>query len=219
MSYLHHYLKPQSEPTVKTHNSIESLINFVIPGLDLSSNGDVIDEKTNLSFLELKNKELEITKVVEQLLQTPKERQEIEKINEEINNDLKQAFINENVTIQEAVAAQNYYKLYRDKDETFECKISVEGTSLINSSIRLVLESDSWNVLFFGKIYKDGRCVVPLKKLSILSEGTIGKARLEVIIDDVIFVPWEETFIVEGAKKVKVEIKPQTKISVNMKDE
>jgi hypothetical protein len=28
----------------------------------------------------------------------------------------------------------------------------------------------------------------------------------------------EETFIVEGAKKVTVEIKPQTKVSVNLND-
>jgi hypothetical protein len=33
------------------------------------------------------------------------------------------------------------------------------------------------------------------------------------------FVPWEETFQVEGAKKVKVEIAPQSKISVNLKGE
>jgi polysaccharide deacetylase 2 family uncharacterized protein YibQ len=95
----------------------------------------------------------------------------------------------------------------------------VEGTSLGNSSVRLILETEGWNILFYGKIYRDGRCVVPLKKMSIFPEGTIGKARLEVIIDDLVFVPWEETFIVEGAKKVTVEIVPQAKVSVNLKND
>jgi hypothetical protein len=152
----------------------------------------------------------------EKIFQDEKELLEIEKINEEIEEDLKNAFLNESVAITNSSLA-NHYKLYRDRDETFECKISVEGTSLNNSSVRLILESDSWNLLFFGKIYKDGRCIVPLKKMAVLPEGTIGKARLEIIIDEMIFVPWEESFVVEGSKKVKVEILPQ-KISVNLKD-
>jgi len=55
--------------------------------------------------------------------------------------------------------------------------------------------------------------------MTIFPEGTIGKAHLEVVIDDTLFVPWEETFIVEGSKKITVEIKPQSKVSVNLKDE
>lgn len=209
-----------SEPVVRTHHSLEGLIQSIVPNIPLNqeapSNAILESEKVEKT----KNKEiLESTKeYAESILQTPQERIEIDKINEEIENDLKNAFLNESVTIQEAAEAQHYYKLYRDKDETFECKISVEGTSLINSSVRLILETDTWNILFFGKIYKDGRCVVPLKKMSVFPEGLVGKARLEVIIDDMMFVPWEETFIVEGAKKVTVEIKPQTKVSVNLKD-
>jgi aromatic ring hydroxylase len=55
--------------------------------------------------------------------------------------------------------------------------------------------------------------------MTVLPEGTIGKARLEIIIDDTIFVPWEDAFMVEGLKKVSVEILPKSKVSVNLKDD
>jgi hypothetical protein len=223
VSYLQNLLNTPSEPVVRTHHSLEGLIQALVPNLQqhaqqpaptpiLESKAEIVEETKNKDIV------ASTKEYAETILQTPKDKLEIEKINEEIENDLRTAFLNESVTIQEAAEAQHYYKLYRDKDETFECKISVEGTSLVNSSVRLILETDAWNILFFGKIYKDGRCVVPLKKMSVFPEGLIGKARLEVIIDEMMFVPWEETFIVEGAKKVTVEIKPQTKVSVNLKD-
>ena len=37
------------------------------------------------------------------------------------------------------------------------------------------------------------------------------------VVDDSIFIPWEETFIVEGSKKVKVEIKPQNSKKVEFR--
>ena len=91
--------------------------------------------------------------------------------------------------------------------------------TLDKTDARLILESDAWNIVFIGKIYKDGRCIIPLKRMTILPEGTIGKARLEIIIDDTIFVPWEDAFMVEGLKKVSIEILPKSKVSVNLKDD
>lgn len=222
MSYLHQLLQTPTEPVVKTHHSLEGLLNALVPNMQPATPpvAPTIQINESKKEEELKNKEVvsSINEYAESVLQTTKDKLQIDKINEEIENDLRNAFLNESVTIQEAAEAQHYYKLYRDKDETFECKISVEGTSLVNSSVRLMLETDAWNLVFFGKIYKDGRCVVPLKKMSVFPEGLVGKARLEVIIDEMMFIPWEETFIVEGAKKVTVEIKPQTKVSVNLKD-
>ena len=222
MNYLHQLLQAPTDPVVKTHHSLEGLIQAVVPNFQQStlSATPISESKKEEIVEETKNKSLlESTKeYAESILQTSKEKLEIKQINEEIESDLKNAFLNESVTIQEAAEAQHYYKLYRDSDETFECKISVEGTSLVNSEVRLVLQTENWNILFFGKIYKDGRCVVPLKKMSIFPEGMVGKAHLEVIIEDTMFIPWEETFIVEGAKKVTVEIKPQTKVSVNLKE-
>jgi hypothetical protein len=36
--------------------------------------------------------------------------------------------------------------------------------------------------------------------------GTIGKATLEVIVDDILFTPWENPFRIEESKKVEVEV-------------
>jgi hypothetical protein len=104
------------------------------------------------------------------------------------------------------------YKIYRDKEEIFECNISVQGAKLSSSQIRLVFDHEICNLVFYGKINKDGKCVVPLKKMNFYPENSTGRVRLEVIVDDTIFIPWEETFIVEGAKKVTVQIKSQKKV-------
>jgi hypothetical protein len=221
MSYLRQILTTPSTPVVKTHTSVESLIKSIAP---INENRKEPIEPVNyIQALQesenLEGKEL-LEKFAEKSLMTEKDNLDIESINEEIEKDLKEAFLSEsNVSMRDVATAQNYYKLYRDRDETFECKINVEGTSLANSTARLSLESDQWNIFFLGKIYRDGRCIIPLKKMSLYQEGTIGKARLEIIIDDTIFVPWEETFIVEGAKKVTVEIRPQAKVSVNLKED
>ena len=103
------------------------------------------------------------------------------------------------------------YTLYTDKQELFECSISLEGASVKNSQARLIVESDNLNLLFKGTIDSSGKCTVPIKKLkNLLEESTKGKIRLEVIADDTYFTPWESDFEVETARKVTVEIKSQT---------
>ena len=104
------------------------------------------------------------------------------------------------------------YKIYKDKEEIFECNISVQGAKLSSSQVRLIFDHEICNLIFYGKIGKDGKCVVPLKKMNFYPERSTGRVRLEVIVDDTIFIPWEETFIVEGAKKVTVQIKSQKKV-------
>jgi hypothetical protein len=106
----------------------------------------------------------------------------------------------------------NIYKLYRDKEETFECNVTVEGASLASSQARIIIDTSDVNLVFYGKIYKDGRCLVPLKKMKNLPEETRGRIRLEVIVDDTLFIPWESPCKVEGAKKVKIEIKPKKSV-------
>jgi len=103
------------------------------------------------------------------------------------------------------------YTLYTDKQELFECSISLEGASVKNSQARLIVESDNLNLLFKGTIDASGKCTVPIKKLkNLLEESTKGKIRLEVIADDTYFTPWESDFEVETAKKLTVEVKSQT---------
>ena len=104
------------------------------------------------------------------------------------------------------------YKIYTDKKETFECKIFLEGASLKDAKTRIVVESNNINLMYNGKIDKDGNCTVPINKLNnLLKEGDEGNLKLEVIAEDTYFLPWESDFIVDTAKKIKVEVKQQEK--------
>ena len=231
LSYFFNKAASQNKQTIKNFGSVESLLGNILPPGTLNENRkneeiekpvpQPLEEDEKFSFSDLEENVDPIEKIrefAENALLTTADKHDIEKVNEEIERDLKNAFLNESISLQEA-ASNNYYKLYRDRDETFECKVNVEGAALSNSSARLILESEVWNLVFSGKIYKDGRCIIPLKKMTVLPEGTIGKARLEIIIDDTIFVPWEDAFMVEGLKKVSVEILSKNKVSVNLKDD
>jgi hypothetical protein len=100
------------------------------------------------------------------------------------------------------------YKIFRDKAESFECRVMIEGSNVQNTSVRLLLESEEWNIFFKGSI-SNGVCRIPLKKINILSPGLIGVIKLEVVVDGEIFYPWYETFQVQSSKNVKVEILSQ----------
>jgi len=104
------------------------------------------------------------------------------------------------------------YKLFIDKQEVFECKIYLEGVALSAATSRILVETQDLKLLFEGTIDKDGNCKVPIKKLrGLLGEETKGTIKLEVIADDTYFMPWESDFIVDASKKIKVEVKQQSK--------
>ena len=104
------------------------------------------------------------------------------------------------------------YKLYTDKKEIFECKITLEGASLTQATSRMIVETQDLKLMFEGTIDKDGNCKVPIKKLrGLLGEETNGTMKLEVIAEDTYFLPWESDFEVDTAKKIKVEVKQQSK--------
>ena len=104
------------------------------------------------------------------------------------------------------------YKLYTDKQETFECDLFLEGADLKQSSARILVETKDLTLLFPGKINEDGNCKVPIKKLKgLLDENSKGNIKLEVIAEDVYFNPWESDFEVVTDKKIKVEVKQQDK--------
>jgi hypothetical protein len=118
-------------------------------------------------------------------------------------------------------ANDKYYKLYKDKGDEFTCDIMIEGSSVEDTYARIILESDDWSLIFPGVI-KNGKCVVPIKKLGILKEGEIGKIKLEVVAEGNLFIPWEDEFKVKLSKKVTVNvnesrnIKPDDKVRVNI---
>lgn len=106
------------------------------------------------------------------------------------------------------------YKLYLDKPENFTAEVSVKNASLKNSIARLVVEADNGlNLVFKGEI-KDGKCIVPIRKLKgLLDENCTGLIQLEVIIEDVYFKPWESQFIVEEHTSLKVQVAEQVEVS------
>ena len=104
------------------------------------------------------------------------------------------------------------YKLYTDKQEIFECQIHLEGASLTKANSRIIVETQDLKLMFEGTIDKDGNCKVPIKKLrGLLDENDKGTMKLEVIAEDTYFNPWESDFEVDTAKKIKVEVKQQSK--------
>ena len=104
------------------------------------------------------------------------------------------------------------YKLYTDKQEVFECKISLEGASLTKATSRILVETTDLNLMFEGTIDKDGNCKVPIKKLrGLVNENDKGTIKLEVIAEDTYFNRWESDFEVDTSKKIKVEVKNQDK--------
>lgn len=118
------------------------------------------------------------------------------------------------------------YKLYTDKNNKFSCNIQVDGTSLANSKVRLVVESEGISYLFDGKIFENGNCEVNIPKTkNFLSENSKGNMRLEVIADDVFFEPWNSDYMVETTKKVAVVVqeqvneKPKMTVAVNRQPE
>ena len=98
------------------------------------------------------------------------------------------------------------YKLFTDKNELFECNISLQGASLKKSKARLIVETSEYSLLFNGKISSNGKCEIPIKKLKgLIDEDTTGNIRLEVIAEDTYFTPWESNFEVETSKKYKLK--------------
>ena len=111
------------------------------------------------------------------------------------------------------------YKLYTDKQETFECDLFLEGAGLEKSSARIVVESKDLTLMFKGTIDKKGNCKVPIKKLKgLMSENTTGDIKLEVIAEDTLIEPWQSDFVVETAKKGTVEVKSQKEEKPQIKE-
>ena len=111
------------------------------------------------------------------------------------------------------------YKLYTDKQETFECDLFLEGADLKQSSARIVVESKDLTLMFKGTIDEKGNCKVPIKKLKgLMSENTTGDIKLEVIAEDTLIEPWQSDFMVETAKKVTVEVKSQKEEKPQIKE-
>ena len=94
---------------------------------------------------------------------------------------------------------------YKDKSKVFECKLSIEGASLDDSSARLRLNFDNINYLFEGTIDRNGQCKIKVPPLRHAPEDA-GLITLEVIADETYFEPWSSDFNIKRNKNVTVEI-------------
>ena len=65
------------------------------------------------------------------------------------------------------------YKVYTDRDEQFVCEINLTGASLNNAKSRIIVSSDTVNLMFEGKVGTDGKCIVPIKKLYTILLSTL----------------------------------------------
>jgi len=105
------------------------------------------------------------------------------------------------------------YKLYTDRNENFECEVSVKNASLKGSIARLIVESEGVSLVFNGKIEGE-KCIIPVKRLrGLLDENVRGNMQLEVIIEDTYFQPWKSDFVVEEHTSVKVKVNENAQVS------
>ncbi len=106
------------------------------------------------------------------------------------------------------------YKIYTDKNENFECEVSVKNASLKGSIARLIVESKDGPTLVFNGKLEGEKCVIPIKRLrGLLDENARGNMHLEVIVEDTYFKPWESDFVVEEHTSVKVKVNEQKQVS------
>jgi hypothetical protein len=135
-----------------------------------------------------------------------------EQIIENKEEPIKETELNESLSVNSD--GSEMYTFYRDKEETFECNVSISGASINNTSARLIIDTPSLNIVLYGKL-RDNKCLVSIPKMTMFNEGTRGQVRLEIIVDDTLFVPWESSCVIEGSKSVQVNITSRKDVSVN----
>jgi hypothetical protein len=98
------------------------------------------------------------------------------------------------------------FKLYTDKNNTFKCKVAIEGANESSALTRLIIEGENYNLMFEGSI-KDNICEVNIGKFKNTDNfKSKGSMRLEVIADDTYFTPWKSEYMIEQSKTVVVEM-------------
>jgi hypothetical protein len=150
---------------------------------------------------------------IEKLIQ-----KEVEKIRKQTIEDYKiqeNILINEEQEVEEEIVEKantdEYYQVFIDKSENFTCEIELEGAKLKDTQVRLVLETENWNLLFNGEIDRNGKVNIPIKKLSLFDEGDHGSIKMEVIAEGTVFIPWEQEFEAKRSKKVMVSFNENKK--------
>ena len=174
------------------------MTNGIKPVKESKKEEEKVDDKVTNVTEPVKDKELSEPKKKEE---KPVETEKVMPVEVEefvIDEDDNSAFV-------ESTDNDDFYKLYRDINEEFSCDIAIEGSSPEDTYARIIVESEEWSLVFPGTI-RNGKCIVPIKKLGILKEGEIGNIKLEVVAEGNLFIPWEDTFKVKVSKKVTVNL-------------
>jgi len=150
----------------------------------------------------------DIKKLFEEVVEELESENEVHPEEDE-NGDTEEEY--EDEEIQESKSEDEFYKVYKDINEEFSCDIEIEGADKSKTEARLVLESEDWNIMFTGQI-KNGKCIIPMKKLNIFNENQVGNIRLEVIAEGNLFIPWQDKFKVKLSKKVTVKVNEKKEV-------
>jgi hypothetical protein len=115
------------------------------------------------------------------------------------------------------------YTIYLDKEETFECEVSIKNASIKDSSVRLIIESDDINLVFFGTVSKD-TISVPIKSLKkYFTESDKATIKLEVIVENNLVTPWESELLFDSYNKVEIKeiknVKSKPLIEIKVKED
>lgn len=180
------FFKTEEKPVFKTDFKKEDFENFFI-----EEEEPITEEK----FVEKK-----IEKIDKLIKEVDSIKEEVTHILEEVEEDT----IEEEEIVKET--NDDFYPLYRDKNENFSCDINVEGAKLSETSARLIIETAEWTLMFEGEIDKKGKCVIPIKKLNLFNENTIGKVKLEVNAEGNVFVPWISDCKIKNSKTVSIKM-------------
>ncbi len=183
--------------------SFEDFMSKGTTSIKESKKEEKVDDKVTDVTEPVKDKELSEPKKKEE---KPVETEKVMPVEVEdfvIDEDDNSAFV-------ESTDNDNYYKLYKDINEEFSCDITIEGSSPEDTYARIIVESEEWSLVFHGTI-RNGKCIVPIKKLGILKEGEVGNIKLEVVAEGNLFIPWEDQFKVKVSKKVTVSLNENKK--------
>ena len=98
------------------------------------------------------------------------------------------------------------FRIPLDTPKTFECVVQVDGAPLSETTVRLVIDTKSFALVFPGTIDTDGNVTVEIPKLNkLIPEGKMGPISLEVVVDDTIFYPFNDTYETFNMKSVQIE--------------
>ena len=98
-------------------------------------------------------------------------------------------------------------ELYKGRNQTFECLVEIEGASANKSIPRLIFKpnNDNKSIFFEGKIDKN-KCKIEIPPLDINETGNV---KLEIIVDDSLFSPWDSNYKIKEQITVEsVSVKP-----------